>query len=125
MHRSFCGHRACDVDELTEFVAVPTQPLASALGALLGLEQLEGADTCQEDLVDGRLLGDDARQAAVHRLLQVDVAWTSHQDEHRGRVGETPGERLEELAPAIPNRRWCKHDHELVARDGDEQGVRT
>jgi hypothetical protein len=64
------------------------QPLAAALGAALGLEQLEGADAGEEHLVERCVLGDDAREAAIHGLLEIDVARVAHENEHRRRVCE-------------------------------------
>src|SRR4029079_18694941 len=94
------GHRPRDVDQLAELVAIAPQPLAAALGAALRLEQLEGANAREENFVERSLLRDDAREAAIHRLLEIDVARVAHEDEHRRRLGEARGEGLQELAPS-------------------------
>ena len=89
--------------ELAELVAIATKPLAAALRASLRLEQLERANAGQEHLVERCLLGDDAREASIHGLLEIDVAGVAHEDEHRGRLREARGERLQQLAPAVPD----------------------
>jgi len=99
--------------------------IAAALGASFGFEQLEGTHAGEEKLIERGIRRDDAREAAVHRLLEINLRRIAEEDEHRGRIGEAMGEGLEQLAATFPNSRWRYEDHQVIACRGDEKWMRA
>ena len=128
-------HRARDVEQLAELVAVAPQRAAARLGPALRLEQLERAVRRQIEVLAVRVRLDDARQALVDRVSEAGRRGSSDEHEQRRPVGEPIGERREQLAPPVPHRGRREDDADPilgspVRRDGnpprrDEQRVRA
>ena len=62
---------ARDLNQLAELVAVTVQPPAAALGAVLGVEQLERGVQRDEEIVGRGRLGHDRRQPGDERALEA------------------------------------------------------